>query len=192
MKTRHLIQLVFFIISVGLLVLIARELILADVHEFCPYSIICFGLSSHLTIIYTAMIVSCVILASCIVFGRWFCTYICYFGSLSEFLFSWLYTGKIKLAGWLDTTLLYLKYIVLLATVTLAWLGVAFFISFCPHVIFTNLSLIFGIGLGIILLLSVFINRPWCRYLCPYGALQSIVINISYIFKKKKKNRSIE
>jgi len=192
MKTRHLIQLIFFIISVGLLVLIARELIPADVHDFCPYSLICFGVSSHLTIFYTAMIISCVILLSCIVFGRWFCSYICYFGSLSEFLFSWLYTGKIKPAGWLDSVLQYVKYIVLLATVVLAWLGLVFFITYCPHVILTNLTLIFGIGLGVILLLSIFINRPWCRYLCPYGALQNIVINISSIFKKKRKNRSIE
>jgi len=186
MKTRHLIQLIFFFISIGLLVLIAKRLVPTDVHDFCPYSIICFGISSHLTIITTASIIGGIILISCIFFGRWFCLFVCYFGSLSEFLFSWLYTGKIKPSGWLDIALQYVKYIVLLATAILAWLGIVVFISFCPHVILTNLSLIFGVGLGAILLLSVFINRPWCRYLCPYGALQNIVINISNLFKKKR------
>jgi ferredoxin len=35
------------------------------------------------------------------------------------------------------------------------------------------------IVLGIVLLLSVFFERPWCRWLCPFGALLGIVQLIS-------------
>lgn len=33
--------------------------------------------------------------------------------------------------------------------------------------------------LGVTLLLSLFVHRPWCRWLCPYGAVQGLVQRIA-------------
>jgi len=40
--------------------------------------------------------------------------------------------------------------------------------------------------LAVVLISSLFIERPWCKYACPYGAVLGLVSKIS-IFKNKRK-----
>jgi len=184
MKKRHIIQLIFFIISVGLIFLYARQLLSSDIHEYCPYSIVCIGLNTLFAIFTPAMIIGCLILLSSLFFGRWFCSYVCYFGSLSEFIFFCIPGKKIKISTRANRVLQYVKYVVLLATLILSYFGFSYFIYFCPHYILANFSLIFGSVLCLILLISVFVNRLWCRFLCPFGAMQSVILKTKGIFTR--------
>jgi len=183
MKKRHIIQLIFFITSIILLILCARQ-ILSDVHEYCPYSFVCIGLNSLFMIITPAMIIGCLIVLSTLFFGRWFCSYVCYFGSLSEFLYFCIPSRKIKVSRKVELTLGYFRYVVLIATVVMSWLGAVYFIDFCPHIILTSYKLIFWVGLFLLLVLSVFVCKIWCRYLCPFGALQSLMMGMKRVKKR--------
>ena len=51
---------------------------------------------------------------------------------------------------------------------------------------YTRLSLLV---LGLTLIGSLFIERPWCKYLCPYGALLGI-FNLFRIIKLKRNEKT--
>jgi len=57
---------------------------------------------------------------------------------------------------------------------------------------FTNeVAITAYIALGVITVLSLFIERPWCKYFCPYGALLGL-FNLISIFKiRRNKNTCI-
>jgi polyferredoxin len=47
------------------------------------------------------------------------------------------------------------------------------------------------IMLGVITVLSLFIERPWCKYLCPYGALLGLFNSIRIFKIRRNKNTCI-
>ena len=75
---RAIIQTVFFVISLALLYLIIRQRINLDVHDFCPYSIVCFGVANISIMPYFipifAVIAGILVLLSSVFLGRWFCS----------------------------------------------------------------------------------------------------------------------
>ena len=115
--------------------------------------------------------------------GSVFCGWICPFGSLQEWLgklskkiFPWYNKGSKKI----DKYLRYLRYIVLLFVAFQTFrTSAAFFNRYDPaNAIFNiwsdSISMT-GYGLmALFFLLSFFIERPFCRYLCPLGALGGI------------------
>lgn len=108
--------------------------------------------------------------------GRVFCGWVCPHGALQEFL----YQKKIaiKISSSLDRKLKYLKYVVLVLVVALALtLGTGILCTFEPFKSIYNLSATGFVLIIVILTLafSVFIYRPWCRYICPFGAYLGIV-----------------
>ena len=46
--------------------------------------------------------------------------------------------------------------------------------------------------IGIVLLASVFVERPWCKYACPYGGFLGLVSQVKITKIKRDKNLCIE
>ena len=141
-------------------------------------------------------------LASALIFRSAFCGWICPFGTLQEGIMalsvrlqrrfphlkkaitSAQAKAKPGLLATLDRWLRYFKYIVLawivLATVSA---GVMVFRDYDPYATLLKFSeLTLGPGLIILvitLVASFFVERPWCRYACPLGAINGIVSQVS-------------
>ena len=103
-------------------------------------------------------------------FGRTFCAAVCPLGAVQELVA----VRPVKVPPWLEHALGLLAYVYLGIAVVYAATGTAFVIcEYDPFVGFFRLSgtanmLILG---GSFLLVGVFVGRPYCRYLCPYGAV---------------------
>ena len=121
-----------------------------------------------------------------ILFGAIFCGYICPFGTFQEWigklgqkLFPKKYNKLIP--SKIDRVLRYLRYVVLAMVVYQTAISAKLvFQSIDPYYtlfnLFTSEIAVSGyIMLGVIAVLSLFIERPWCKYLCPYrGFLRSV------------------
>jgi polyferredoxin len=105
-----------------------------------------------------------------LVWGRGFCAGVCPHGAIQDLVL----VKPLKVPGWLDEILRVLPWIYLAFALLLAATGSLFIIcKFDPFVGIFRMAgprsmLISGAGL---LALSMFVGRPYCRYLCPYGAL---------------------
>ena len=93
----------------------------------------------------------------------------------------------------LDRYLRFLKYGVLAwAVIGAAVYGFMVFRDFDPWAALWNLlelSLAVGtIVLAIVLIASLFVERPWCRYACPLGAVSGLVGKVSPIYLKREES----
>ena len=112
--------------------------------------------------------------------GRFFCGWLCPLGGLYELTNKGarkMGIKQIQIPTPVDRPLRFLKYIILLAATALTWkMGVLVIRDYDPWVAFMHLSALSteaGVGLSILiatLILGLFIERFWCRYLCPLGA----------------------
>lgn len=111
-------------------------------------------------------------------FGRTFCAAVCPLGAAQELVA----VRPIRVPSWVDHTLGLVPYIYLGAAVIYAAFGTAFLVCrYDPFVAMFRLSgdvnmLVFG---ACILVLGLFIGRPYCRYLCPYGAVLALLSKVS-------------
>jgi len=105
-----------------------------------------------------------------LVVGRVFCAAVCPLGVAQEVVL----LRPITVPSWLAHALGVLPFVYLGAAVLFAATGSAFLIcQYDPFVLFFRFSgsaamLVIGIGM---LLVATVIGRPYCRFLCPYGAL---------------------
>jgi len=103
-------------------------------------------------------------------FGRTFCAAVCPLGAIQDMVLS----RPVSVPGWAESALRLLAYIYLALAVLFAATGSAFVICrYDPFVSIFRLSgslniLILG---GCLLLIGVFVGRPYCRFLCPYGVI---------------------
>lgn len=102
-----------------------------------------------------------------------YCTFHCPMGSLQELIGKSRKTKLNLSAKWISR-LGILREIILAALLFLMWIGVGFdlinyeaFSLFLPS---STSGLVLVLG-SVVLLLSPFINRPYCRFVCPTGAL---------------------
>lgn len=115
-------------------------------------------------------------LVAALFFGRVFCGGVCALGAIQELVL----LRPVEVPGWLDRGLRSLKWLYLLAAIAFAALPAVsrdFVICrFDPFVGFFRFTGTFAMLLlgGVLLLLAVFVGRPYCRYLCPYGVLLSL------------------
>lgn len=125
-----------------------------------------------------------------LLFRKSFCGWLCPVGTVSELLWKAgrsTFGRNWKLPKWLDLPLRSLKYILmglfLYAVGTMSAMAIRAFLDGPYGVIadvkmlnfFRYLGVAGAITVGVLLLLSIFIQNFWCRYLCPYGALLGLV-----------------
>ena len=128
--------------------------------------------------------------------GAFFCGWICPFGTLQEWagklgrrMLGRRYNHMIPQRA--DRALQYLRYVVALFFLTWTWAASSLvFAQYDPWRAFLSLAggevAVGGIiALVISLVGSLFIERFWCRYLCPMGAVTGLVGKIS-IFKPRR------
>ena len=133
-----------------------------------------------------------------IILGRFFCGWICTFGAINDFIYiisKKLFKTKFKVSEKVDSILKYLKYVILLFIIAIIWTsGSTAFDSYSPWDAFAQVDSISNsiftytggfIILGIIAVGAIFIERFFCRYLCPLGAVFT-VLSKARIFKIKK------
>jgi len=103
-------------------------------------------------------------------YGRVFCSAVCPLGAVQELTARF----PVQMPHWLDRSLSSFRYIYLGAVVLFLFCGLPFLLCrFDPYVgIFRMSGMVYVLYLtGGMLLLGLFIGRPYCRFLCPYGAI---------------------
>jgi ferredoxin len=117
-------------------------------------------------------------LAFTLFFGRTFCAGVCPLGTIQD-VFA---LRPVTLKSWVQSLLGLIPFIYLGLAVLFAATGSDFivcrydpFVGFFRH---NATFMMFAIG-GILLLIGVFIARPYCRFLCPYGVLLNLVSRFS-------------
>lgn len=111
-------------------------------------------------------------------FGRVFCAGVCPFGALQELV----NVKNYRLSRAVTTVLSMIPWIYLIFAVLYAVTRSSFIICrFDPFIGIFRLGGDIGlITFGILLLIaSIFTGRPFCRFLCPYGALLSLFSRVS-------------
>ncbi|MEZ4509218.1 MAG: 4Fe-4S binding protein [Eubacteriales bacterium] len=130
-------------------------------------------------------------------FGRFVCGFLCPFGWVQDLLYK-IPSKKIRTFKY-DRLLRYLKYVVLAVLVkNAAGVGLPWFCKWvCPSgTLFAGIPLllanptlravvgfIFSWKMAILILilgLSVFLYRPFCKYLCPLGATYALFNKVSF------------
>ena len=177
----------------------------ASLHAICPFG----GVVSVYQFITTgtfvrkihsaSFILMWIVFALTLLVGPVFCGWVCPFGSIQEWFgklgkkifkrrFNRLIPYKV------DRILRYLRYLVLgLIVYMTAVTGMLMFANIDPYFALFNFwtpeVAIGGVIILIaVLLLSLLVERPFCKYACPYGALLG-VFNLFRIFKVRR-NRS--
>lgn len=115
-----------------------------------------------------------------LVWGRVFCGWVCPIGAAQELLH--VSKMKEKVPVRVDRALKWLKYPVLLLFAYLSWkAGQNIFCAADPFKVLFNFNgtVIATIALIIILGLSLFVKRPFCRYVCPYGAVLALTAKLA-------------
>ncbi len=135
-----------------------------------------------------------VVIPVTVLFGRFFCGWMCAFGSFGEFIymiFHKVFRKKVRISEQTDRLLKNVKYIILAVLVIAVWsfelpllstaspwdaFGMLATVGKAPDFsyVMTSLTVGFILLLGIIAGSAV-IERFFCRYLCPLGAIFAIV-----------------
>lgn len=170
-------------------------------HSLCPFG----GLATLYSLLETgefihrvhssAVFLLLAVILTAVLAGRAFCGRLCPFGTVNE----WLYRAGRK-AGLKERPVIperfhhklkYLKYVVLILLLYYTWTaGKLVYRAWCPWsafmTVFDPLEIIDDILMGgvilvILLALSVFVERFFCKYLCPLGAAIAIFNRFSLI-----------
>jgi NosR/NirI family transcriptional regulator, nitrous oxide reductase regulator len=132
---------------------------------------------SRYAIPWTVAVVFALPLLFTLFFGRTFCAAVCPLGAVQELAA----LRPVNVPAWLDQALGLLAYVYLGAGVIFTVTGAFVICRYDPFVGFFRMNassnmLIIG---GCLLLVGVFIGRPYCRYLCPYGAILGLLSKAS-------------
>ena len=146
----------------------------------------------------SGLIILLTVLATAVLLKRGFCSWVCPFGLLTEYLnrlHRFIFRKNVKLPAWLDYPLRSLKYLLLaffLWAVFLQMNAAALenFI-YSPYNMVADIKMLhfftfissFTLRILVILFgLSLLIRNFWCRYLCPYGALLGL-LSLASLYK---------
>lgn len=203
---RHIVQAAFFVIvavTTTASVLTERGVTIpfipdASLHAVCPlggvvsfWQLLNFG--TLVKKVHESSVVLAVLgLLLALLFGPVICGWVCPFGTFQEWLaklgrklFGKKYNNFVP--GKLDKALRYLRYLVF------AWVsymtvvsGKLIFQDYDPYYALFNfwtgeVAIAGYIALAVVVVLSLFVERPFCKYACPYGALQG-VFNLFRVF----------
>ena len=139
-----------------------------------------------------------------VIFGRFICGFLCPFGLIQDLLFKIPFVKKVrKLKG--EKFLRGIRFLILavfviilpMFVIDITGLGKTWFCKYIPLVLM-NESLRSAIGflfkwkvaiLIAILFFSIIIYRPFCRYICPLGAIYGIFNKISFVRYRVDKSK---
>ena len=139
-----------------------------------------------------------------VLWGRFFCGYLCAFGSMQElisFVAKKIKIKQIKFKSEIDMLLKEFKYVILLLLMLLwifnislgnysSWNVFGIYSSYKGWSDLTSWISIGGVLLCIIIVSSLFIERAFCRYFCPLGGIFSI-ISKPRLYKIKKNSKCV-
>jgi polyferredoxin len=154
-----------------------------------------------------ALMVFLAVLLVSLLLKRSFCSWICPVSTVTELFWK---TGE-RIMGrnyrvwlWLDWLIRPIKYLLMLAFIVSIVLIMSresvesFIVSDYNKIadvklldFFTHLSGLPLVVIATLLLLSFFIRNPFCRFLCPYGALLSVVSRLSPVKVERKESACI-
>lgn len=111
-------------------------------------------------------------------FGRTFCAAVCPLGAIQDFFL----LRPVSMKKWLQSVLGMIPYIYLGLSILYAATSTDFIVCrydpFIGIFRFNATFMMFALG-GAFLLISMFIGRPYCRFLCPYGVLLNLTSRLS-------------
>lgn len=203
---RRTVQIIALLLSLGFLALIIRGGQYV-IHQACPYAAVCFGLNGGsflrlgTLVMSGAIIFGFAVLVFSMFYGRLFCAWLCPYGTMQELVFllrGRKYRMKHRSPYHVDRRLAFVKYLILLITVALSGLGLAYiFIRLCPFYGLSLLPKMIAPGVLITILVivaSLFWERVWCRFICPYAALMNAFQWLGDIIgiRRKKIRRNLE
>jgi polyferredoxin len=144
----------------------------------------------------SSLVLMGIVFGLAILFGPVFCGWVCPLGTVQEWVssfgrkkFKWRFNHFVPAK--LDRWLRYLRYGVLAWVLYLtAVTGKLIFSEYDPYFslfnFWTGEATLAGLGiLGVTLGLSYYVERPWCKYACPYGALLGIT-NLFRVFSIRR------
>ena len=193
--SRMLLQVVFFIFLPTLYIGVldgVKHIYLAVIHQSIP------------TDILPQLIEVIAIIPITILLGHFFCGWMCAFGSFTDFVYrisQKAFKKKLKFNVQSDAWMKALKYVILAILVVAVWsFNITAFSTASPWDVFgmiatvgkapdfsyviTNLTVGFVIFVAIVAA-SAFIERFFCRYLCPMGAIFTLVSKLRVAKIKK-------
>jgi polyferredoxin len=128
-------------------------------------------------------------IAMSLFFRKAFCSWVCPVATLSEYLWKFgrcCFKRNVKLPFWGDIALRSPKYMLLGLFVyvigEMETLAIENFLASPYGIIadvkmlnfFRFMSITTALVIGVLIVLSIFVQNFWCRYLCPYGALMGL------------------
>ena len=174
----------------------------ASLHAICPFGAVetfaslITGQGLIRQLHASVMVIGAVVLILTVLLGPVFCSHICPLGSIQEWIgklgkriFKKRYNRLIPQK--LHDVLKYLRYVVLALVLYQTYTTASLmFVNIDPYYalyhFWTGEATITAlIILGVTLLGSLFVERPWCKYACPYGGLLGLIGKIS-IFKIRR------
>lgn len=180
---RHIVQLAAFLLLPELFITVLYALgdvVTALTHGAFSVS----GLSAQLITLAVVLVITAL-------WGRVFCGYLCSFGALQELFFrisKKVFRPKAVIPARLDRILQSLKYLVLAFIVVALWIvALPMDASLSPWGVFGMLisgnfsvmaAAVYTVGFALLLVFfigSLFVERFFCRYFCPLGALFNII-----------------
>jgi hypothetical protein len=160
-------------------VILLLSIIITGVYLSTPFSIlhvfnlIMWRLSSS-TLWYVIVISS---LLSIIIAGRLYCGWLCPFGAICEFI-GRASSGKWQISGEVDERWRRLKYLLLgmIIVLVLTTRHIEYG-NFETYIVLFSLhgSVLTWILVGLMLIINLRVERFWCRYMCPVGALTGLL-----------------
>jgi len=208
---RRTVQIVFFLLVAMIAVNHSLEesgrslpvLSTASLHALCPFGgvVSIYQFASGGTFVRkiheSAFILMIIGFASAVLLGPAFCGWVCPLGSLQEWI--GLLGRRIAKRRFnrmvprrLDRVLRFLRYGVLVWVLVMTIrTGTLIFADYDPYFALFNfwtgeVALSGLIILGVVLLLGLFVERPFCKYACPYGA----VLGVFNLFRLVKVTRN--
>jgi polyferredoxin len=188
---RMAVQLLFFGI-------VAFSLLDISLHAVCPFGGVVtlyqlFTTGDFIQKIHaSSLVLMTAVFLLAFLFGPVFCGWVCPFGTFQQ----WIAMLGRKLLGrrynkimpkLLDRILRYFRFVLLaLVVYNTAATAKLMFQEIDPYYALFNfwtgeVAIAAYVILGATVLLSLFVERPWCRYACPYGALLGLTNKIRFL-----------